>query len=153
MRSKSPRLLVYLCLPCLALGAAFVVQAKNGRDFAGFYRIVKATEQGDMMEVQLSLQVFNHSEADVKGATISLRSSLTRLHMPAEAWEKNALTFKDVALNVNAHRRIAPLEGTFTVPTEEYKLWEKGRGPNFVIDYEDASGKARHAQIELYRRP
>src|ERR1700726_1340189 len=113
MRRKASRLFVYSCLPCLALCLALVAQAKNARNFAGTYRIVKATEQGENMEVRLSLQVINHSEADITGATISLRSSLTRSRMPTETWEKEAIPFKDVALNVNEHKRVAPLEGTF----------------------------------------
>ena len=153
MRRKASRLFVYSCLPCLALCLALVAQAKNARNFAGTYRIVKATEQGENMEVRLSLQVINHSEADITGATISLRSSPTRSRMPTETWEKEAIPFKDVALNVNEHKRVAPLEGTFTIPAKEYKRWQKGFGPNFVIDYEDASGKARHEEIELSRMP
>ncbi len=153
MRRKASRLFVYSCLPCLALCLALVVQAKNARNFAGTYRIVKATEQGENMEARLSLQVINHSETDITGATISLRSSLTRSRMPTETWEKEAIPFKDVALNVNEHKRVAPLEGTFTVPAEEYKRGQKGFGPKFVIDYEDASGKARHEEIELSRMP
>ena len=151
--SKASRLFVYLCLPCLALCLAFVVQAKNGRDFAGTYKIVKATEQGDMMEVKVSLRVVNYSEADVKGATISLRSSPKGSVMATETWEKEATPFTGVALNVNEHKKVAPLEGTFTVPAKEYQRWQKGFGPNFVIDYEDASGKTRHEQIELARMP
>ena len=46
---------------------------------------------------------------------------------------------------------MAPLEGTFTVPAQEYKQWANGRGPNFVIDYDDASGKAHHEEIEISR--
>jgi len=153
MRRKASRVFVYLCLPCLALCLALIAQAKNARNFAGTYRIIKATEQAESVEVRLSLQVINHSEADVTGATISLRSSLRHSPEPTEAWEKEAAPFKDVALNVNEHKRVAPLEGTFTVPAEEYKRWQKGFGPNFVIDYEDASGKARHEEIELSRMP
>jgi hypothetical protein len=152
--SKASRLFVYLCLPCLALCLALGTQGKNAREFAGTYKIVKATEQGDMMEVKVSLRVVNYSEADVKGATISLRSSLTKPSATSTMpWEKEATPFKDVALNLNEHKRVAPLEGTFTVPTEEYKRWQKGFGPNFVIDFEDASGKTRHEQIELARMP
>jgi hypothetical protein len=43
-----------------ALGAARGL-AKGAREFAGFYRIVQATNQGDMVEVRISLRVFNYS--------------------------------------------------------------------------------------------
>jgi hypothetical protein len=70
---------------------------------------------------------------------------------PTEAWEKNETPFKDVELHYNEHKRVPPLEGTFTVPADEYKQWGKGRGPNFVIDYNDASGKTHHEEIQISR--
>lgn len=143
----------YVCVPGLLLCLALAALASNSRNFTGVYRILKATDQGDSVEVRLSLRVVNHSQADVKGATISLRSSLKRLPEPTEAWEKDATQFKGVALNFNEHKRVPDLEGTFTVPADEYKQWAKGRGPNFVIEFEDASGKTRHEEIEVSRMP
>jgi hypothetical protein len=150
---RSSRAFQYFCVPSLLLCLALAAVASNSRNFTGVYRILKVTEQGDSVEVQLSLRVVNHSAADVTGATISLRSSLKNLPEPTEAWEKNETPFKDVELHYNEHKRVPPLEGTFTVPADEYKQWGKGRGPNFVIDYNDASGKARHEEIQISRMP
>jgi hypothetical protein len=140
-------------VPSLLLFLALAALANNARNFTGVYKILKVTEQGDSVEVQLSLRVVNHSALDVTGATVSLRSSLKNSPEPTEAWEKNETPFKDVELHYNEHKRVPPLEGTFTVPAEEYKQWAKGRGPNFVIDYDDASGKAHHEEIEISRIP
>jgi hypothetical protein len=128
--------------------------AKGAREFAGFYRIVQATNlDDDNVEVRISLRVFNYSEADVQDATISLVS--WRPHAPgaAEAWEKEQPSFQGVTLRVNERQAVPPLEGTFTVPAREYQQWLKGPGPHFVIDYQDASGKPQHRTIELMRRP
>jgi hypothetical protein len=134
------------------LGAARVL-AKGAREFAGFYRIVQATNQGDKVEVRISLRVFNYSEADVQDATISLTSSLPHPPGAAEAWEKEQPSFQGVVLRVNEREVLPPLEGTFTVPTCEYQRWLKGAQPHFMIDYQDAAGKSQHRPIELMRRP
>ena len=150
---RSSRAFQCICVPALLLCLALAAVASNSRNFTGVYKILKVTDQGDSVEVQLSLRVVNHSEADVTGATVSLRSSLKNSPAPTEAWEKNETPFKDVELHYNEHKRVAPLEGTFTVPAQEYKQWAKGRGPNFVIDYTDESGKAHHEEIEVSGRP
>jgi hypothetical protein len=150
---RSSRAFQYICVPSLLICLALAAVASNSRNFTGVYKILKVTEQGDSVEVRLSLRVVNHSAPDVSGATISLRSSLKNSPEPTEAWEKNETPFKDVELHYNEHKRVAPLEGTFTVPAQEYKQWAKGRGPNFVIDYTDESGKAHHEEIEVSGRP
>jgi hypothetical protein len=135
-----------------ALGAARGL-AKGAREFAGFYKILQATNQDDKVEVRISLHVFNYSEADVQDATISLRSSLPHPAGAAEAWEKEQPSFQGVALRVNEGQVGPPLEATFTIPAREYQQWLKGAQPHFVIDYQDASGKPQHRAIELMRRP
>jgi len=157
MRSRS-EMSKYLAIP-IALGAllaafaAAPVAAKSAREFAGFYRIVQATNQGDQVGVRISLHVFNYSDADVKDATISLTSPLPLPLGLAEAWEKEQPSFQGVTLRVNERQVVPPLEGTFTVPAREYQRWLKGAQPHFVIDYLDASGKPQHRAIELMRRP
>jgi hypothetical protein len=138
---------------CLAVFGAARVLAKGAREFAGFYRIVQATNQGDKVEVRISLRIFNYSEADVQDATISLTSSLPHPPRTGEAWEKEQPCFQGVTLRVNERQAVPPLEGTFIVPAREYQQWLKGAQPHFVIDYQDASGKPQHRAIELARRP
>jgi hypothetical protein len=138
---------------CWAAWGAARVLAKGAREFAGFYKILEATNQDDTVEVRLSLRIFNYSEADVQDATISLVSSLPHPPGAAEAWEKEQPAFQGVALHVNERQAVPPLEATFTVPAREYQQWLKGAGPHFVIDYQDASGEPQHRAIELMRRP
>ena len=157
MRSRN-ELSKFLAIPVavaafLAVLAAAPLLAKGAREFAGFYRILQATNQGDMVQVRISIHVFNYSEADVKDATISLRSSLPHAPGAREAWEKQQPAFQGVTLRVNEHQVVPPLEATFTVPAREYQQWLKGAQPHFVIDYQDASGKPQHRAIELMRRP
>ena len=128
--------------------------AKAPREFAGSYRILQTTNQGNQVEdVRISLRVFNYSGAEVKDATISLQSSLPHPPGFGETWEKQQPRFQGVLLHVHEPRPMKPLEETFTVPAREYQQWLKGAQPHFVVDYEDASGKPQHRSIELMRRP
>ena|SRR5580700_309556 len=113
---RSSRAFEYICVPSLLLCLALAALANNSRNFSGVYKILKVTEQGDSVEVQLSLRVVNHSAPDVTGATISLRSSLKHSPEPTEAWEKNQTPFKDVELHYNEHKRVPPLDGTSPFP-------------------------------------
>jgi hypothetical protein len=151
-RSKFLAVFVMVVACLAAIGAAQLL-AKGAREFAGFYRILQATNQGDQVEVRISLRVFNYSEADVIDATIRLVSSLPHPPGAAEAWEKEQPSFQGVVLRVNERRVVPPLEGTFIVPAREYEQWLKGVPPRFVIDYQDAAGKPHHRAIELMRRP
>jgi len=135
-----------------ALGGARAL-AKGDREFTGFYRILRATNQGDKVEVRIALRIFNYSGADVQDAIISLIGSLPPSPGAAEAGEKEQPAFRGVALHVNVRQVPPPLEGTFSVPASEYARWQKGAGPHFVISYQDASGMPRLRPIELTRRP
>ena len=66
-------LVVAACWAALGAAPGF---AKGMREFAGFYRILQATNQDGRVEVRISLRVFNYREADVQDPTISLASLL-----------------------------------------------------------------------------
>jgi hypothetical protein len=128
-------------LVLLQLFAAAPVSAKDGRDFAGFYKVLQETNQVDEVEVKLSLRVFNYSSEDVTEATISLHSSLPNP------------SFDGVAVNVNERKIVPPLVGTFKVSASDYAAWKKGTRPPFVIEFTDASGKVHQEAIELAHVP
>jgi hypothetical protein len=151
MRNAS-RLFLYLCLPCLLLSLAVIATARSAANFGGDYKVIKVIEQPDNnVEVRVSLRVINNSGADVKDATITLMSTLHHMPEPTEAWEKNQTPIKVAVLHYNEHKIVAPLLGTFTIPAGEYERWnQKGSGgPNFMINYQDASGEQRHERIDL----
>ena len=153
MQPRFLRSIQYFCLPCLVLCLALTVPARNTHNFGGDYRILQATEQGDNVELRISLRVINYSGADVKKATISRASSLAPfpLREPFD-WEKEQVPFKNVTLHFNEHKVVPGLVGTFTIPALEYERWPKG-WPNFMIDYKDAAGKQRHEHIALVPAP
>ena len=156
MQHNTSRAFVYFCLPCLALCLALVALANDARNFAGFYTITQVAKQGEKVEMRLSLHVFNYTGADVKNATISLKSSLPHPDDPHDRealWEKAQPTFRGVTLHLDERKVVAPLEGTFTVPAREYEQWMKGARPNFVIEFQDAAGKKQRQSVELTQIP
>ncbi|MFZ0954606.1 MAG: hypothetical protein WAN17_20225 [Candidatus Sulfotelmatobacter sp.] len=139
-------------MPALVLCLALAAQASSAHKFSALYQILKVSEDGDNVQVKVSLGVFNHSGANVTGATISLVSSLVTPPLgPVFEWEKEEVPFTDVTLPYNAHVKtvVPPLVGTFTIPADEYAQWKKGAAPRFVIAYQDAAGEQRSFRVDM----
>jgi hypothetical protein len=154
LRGKAISRYAVIAVVCVISVLAFEVSrvsAKNTGNFGGDYKVIKVTAQGENMAVKVSLRVINNSGADVKDATITLGSTLHRMPEPTEAWEKEQTPIRVVILRFNEHKNVSPLVSTFTIPKAEYEQWSvKGSGgPNFTIDYQDASGEQRHERIDL----
>jgi hypothetical protein len=151
MQHRVLRSLRYFCLPALVLCLALTAQASNAHKFSALYQVLKVTEHGDSVEVQVSLQVFNHSGANVTGATISLVSSLVVPPLgPVFEWEKDEVPFTNVTLPYNAHVKVVgpALVGSFRIPADEYAQWQKGAGPRFVIAYANAAGEQQSFTVD-----
>jgi hypothetical protein len=149
--SKYAVIAVACAISVLAFQSLQVFAAKNTGNFGGDYKVIKVTEQGGNVQVKLSMVVINNSGADVKDATITLGSTLHPMPEPTEAWEKNQTPIHVVVLHFNEHKTVPPIVATFTIPKTEYEQWSvKGsNGPNFTINYQDASGEQRHDRLEL----
>ncbi len=126
-------------LAALLLLVAVLVSAKDGRDFAGFYDAKEVTDLGEQVKVKLTVRVFNYSDADVWGATVTLEDSL----LPGE-------TLGTFALKADIrNRESAKLSDEFTIPRREFSQWQKGATPQLRIDYQDAERKQQRRMIEL----
>jgi hypothetical protein len=118
--------------------------AKDGRDFAGVYGFTDVREQGDMVHLTLHLRLFNNSEADIKGAVITLMEGSTgvalRGNFPTvKLWRKN----QDVKLSQR-----------FTIPKREYEDWLRPPAqPNVVIIYQDANGQTWEKGAQMRPQP
>ena len=121
----------------LAIGAS----AKNGRDFAGFYNVSNVVDQGNQVAFTLRVQVFNHSDADVKQAVLTLRES--------PGGELGA--FQPVKLWRN-HGEVR-LTQQFVVPKHEFERWHKGSQPALMVVYRDAQGQRYDRFVQVSSRP
>ena len=131
------------CLFVTVLLANVVSFAANGRDFAGFYSVGNVTQQGELVQFTLNLQVFNYSAADVKQAVIKLHESGAGLTVHG--------TFQPIKLLAN--NRDVKLRQQFTVPLHEYERWQHGVQPSLFIVYQDAAGHRWERTIEVSSRP
>src|SRR5579863_10030020 len=73
--------------------AAGEVLAKDGRDFVGNYALTSASEQGDQVELTLTLRLMNYSGADISRAVVTLRrsqpsSEQLAMFAPIENWPR-----------------------------------------------------------------
>ncbi len=156
MQHRVLRSFHYFCLPAIVLCLALAAQASGPHKFNALYHVLKVTEHGDNVEVQVSLRVFNNSGANVTGATVSLVSSLMTLSVgPVYEWEKDEVPFTNVTLPFNPHVKVVPppLVRTFTIPADEYENWKKGAGPRFVIAYQDAAGEQHTMTVDTAPAP
>ena len=129
-------------LACLIVLAAMVAPAKDGRDFAGFYAVNNVTDLGEEVRVTLTVRVYNYSDADVTGATITLEDSL----LP----DKTYGSFTLVSIR---DRESVRLSGDFTIPRREYDQWQEGDTPQLRIEFKDAAGNTVERLIELAPMP
>lgn len=121
----------------LAAGAA----AKNGRDFAGFYSVSNVVDQGNQVAFTLRVQVFNHSDADVKQPMLTLRESPGRAlgaFQPVKLWRNHAEL---------------RLSQQFVVPKREFERWHTGSQPALMVVYRDAQGQRYDRFVQMSKRP
>jgi hypothetical protein len=154
MQRRVSRSFQYFCLPCLVLCLALAAQAKDGRDFAGFYALSNVTEAGDnggkadrtaTVEVTLTVQVFNYSDlGDIKAPVLAL----------LESGPSHALLGQFGAVKVLPAKHDAIVSGHFTVSKEAFQSWSRrGGSPKVVVIYQDESGRTLRENVQLSRRP
>jgi len=131
-------LAVLLVSATLLLLVAPAVPAKDGRDFAGFYKLGEITDLGDQVTVPLTLRVFNYSGADVIGAQIILEDRLLGEDLGSFA-----------AIVDLRDRESARVSDTYTVPRREYEQWQEGAHPRLRLEFTDAAGTTQRAAVEL----
>jgi hypothetical protein len=124
------------------LSACAFVAASGGRDFAGFYSLSNPTTIRDQVILTFSTRIFNYSDADVIGATVTLKG-------PA-ASKGDYATFDAITLINSQSIR---LSREITVPLEEYRQWHGSRHPELLISYMDHTGVSRRQLVELSRSP
>jgi len=134
---RMPRAGFGICL-CLIALVGRVAAAKNGRDFAGYYRIQDATDAGAAVRLTLAVRVFNYTDGDINGATIWLEDSRS----PSKAFG----AFRDVSIPQHGN---AFLKSEFTVSQHEYARWGKRGAPKLAIEFEDTDGKRLRRPVEL----
>lgn len=116
--------------------------AKDGRDFAGFFSLAEATEQGEQVHVTLSLQIFNYSGGDLKDVEVTVQAAHPELGVLG--------SFDPIPLWRNGHDVI--LSQQFTISREEFKIWSTHGQPNLFILHPDDNGETRRGTAQLTRR-
>jgi hypothetical protein len=116
-----------------------LASAKNGRDFAGHYKVSSAVEQGDQMVVTFRFQIFNHSDADLKGAVVKLHSqepglAEAQLSRPVKLWKNHG----EVRLTQQ-----------FTVSKREFERWSHGSQPALFVVYRDGQGQRWERFVQM----
>jgi hypothetical protein len=139
----TPALLKGALLAILMLGTVMVT-ANNGRDFSGYFDVSDMQTQGDLVQVTLHLQLFNHGNADVKSVVVTLVDSSPSMTLrgnfaPVKVWK---------------HQQRINLSQEFFVSQREYGEWMAAPGqPNLIIIFQDAKGNTWQRGAQISRRP
>ena len=118
--------------------------ANNGREFSGYFDMSNVQQQGDLVQVTLHLQLFNHGSEDVKSVLVTLVDSSPSMMLrgsfaPLKVWK---------------HQQRINLSQEFFVSQREYAEWTAAPGqPNLVILFQDAKGNTWQRGAQISRRP
>jgi hypothetical protein len=116
--------------------------SKAGRDFTGHYEVSDVQDLGLDVAFTLSARIFNLSDGDVNGATITLEDSVLV--------GNTYTTFPTTAIPAGSNVR---LTGAITIPHSEYDLWQAGGTPHMEIEFRNAQGETIHRLIEMSPKP
>jgi hypothetical protein len=135
---------VYTCALFVTLVlTATVAFGKDGRNFGGYFNITDMTQEGDRVEVTLSLQIFNYSGEDLKQAVVTLRESHPTLRVID--------TFD--AIPVWRSGKSVTLSRQVTITRHEYLRWSTKGQPNVFVAYRDGDGRQLEWTAQLTSRP
>ena len=144
MRSMRPSRAWQVCLVLVTLLLAIAAPAKSGRDFSGYFDVSGVHEQGDLVQVTLHLNLFNHSDAEVRSVIVALMNSgpsmmLRGNFQPVKVWKS---------------QRFIQISQEFSVSREEYREWMTSpTPPNLIIMYRDTHGQSWQQGAQISRRP
>jgi|HubBroStandDraft_2_1064218.scaffolds.fasta_scaffold00529_8 hypothetical protein len=114
--------------------------AKDGRDFAGFYKVSHARIQGDQVHLTLNLQIHNNGDADATHAVITLRQNT--------GFDVVGSTRPIALVRLHDHVNVSQ---QFTVSRREYEKWHNGSQPGLSITYR-ANGKTWERPMQMAAR-
>jgi hypothetical protein len=135
--------LVCTLLAALVL-ATVAATANNGRQFSGYFDVSGVHEQGDLVQVTLHLQLFNHSETDVKSVIVTLVDSSPAMTLrgnfqPVKVWKS---------------QKFIEMNHEFFVTKREFGEWMAAPGqPNLVILFQDRNGRTWQKGAQISQRP
>jgi len=131
-----------VCLLLAMLFSSVLAVAVDGRDFAGYYNVGDAADQGNQVQLTLRVRVFNYSGQD-------LRQALVVLHQPAST----GIYAVSKPIKLLPALKDGKVSEQVTVPKHVYEQWQKGNAPELSIVYVDGHGTRWEKSIQVAPRP
>ena len=133
----------HVCALLTALMFATAANARNGREFSGYFDVSGVQEQGDLVQVTLHLKLFNHSDADAKSVIVTLvdptpSMTLRGNFQPVKVWKS---------------QQFIEMSQEFTVTKREFREWMRPPAqPNLIVLFQDGKGKSWQQGAQISRR-
>jgi hypothetical protein len=131
-----------VCALLAVLFSTVLALAVDGRDFAGYYNVADASDQGSLVQLTLRVRVFNYSGQD-------LRQAVVVLHHPAGTGIYGVCK----PIKLLPALKDGKISEQVTVPKHVYEQWQKGNAPEVSIVYVDAQGTRWEKNIQVAPRP
>ena len=118
--------------------------AKDGRDFAGNYKLTNVQDHVNTVTLTLQVRLYNNSDAAISGAVVTLMAGAPEVGLrgsfpTVKTWKRA----QGVLLNAQ-----------FTIPKREYLDWAHPPAqPNVVVMFQDANGQTWQRGAQLSARP
>ena len=116
----------------------------SGPAFTGFYWATEVTDLGEQVLLRLTVELFNHTDADVVGGTLTVEHPL---RLPDEPL---AVFFTKIDVRTTEHVRVSE---QFALPRVEFEQWQKGLGPLLQLDYRDMAGEDLQQHVPVVLMP
>jgi hypothetical protein len=133
VRFLTPAVLVSCLVPAIA--------AERGRSFAATYQLSNVTQSDESVRVTVTLSLRNFSGADIHGGNVVLFNSSANPIVLGK--------FSSIKLFENT--QVLKISQVFTIPAEEYTLWQSGRDPVLRFELPETSDPRMAEGIDLQR--
>lgn len=133
---------LYVSAALVVLLTAVSLDAANRGRFQGFFNFRQVSVLNDQVALTLDLRILNKTDSAVTDAQITIQDSL-----------RPKASYSSFSLPAIASNHVVEISQAVDVPATEFRNWQRGNSPRFLISYTDSSGKTIQQPLNLVRRP
>ncbi|MFN7997154.1 MAG: hypothetical protein U0Q18_26300 [Bryobacteraceae bacterium] len=135
---------VLLSRPAMMLVVlASSLAAGNGRNFAGFYHLSNVQSDGEQVQANMTMRLFNYSGSDLHNVAITVR----------ELPPGNQILAKFPLVDIWLDKSDVVIQTHLAISREEFLKWNGRTQPPVFIVFKDESGREFHHTAQVTSHP